>query len=170
MLAIVHPQAYVDATVKLGRGTKVRQFASITRGTVMGEDCSVSPGAMLDGSVYGDRVIVSGGVRAGAGFKVGNDVFLGPNVVLCNDVWPAVSKDGYDDKALRSGKFAVIIEDGASIGANATVLPGVKIGKGAVVAAGAVVNQDVPDDCVFTHGGRLKVKPEDCNSKRMRFV
>lgn len=122
MKAFIHPQAHVDDDVKLGAGTRVWQFASITRGTVMGEDCSVSPGAMLDGSVYGDRVIVSGGVKAGAGFKVGDDVFLGPNVVLCNDCWPFATKDGYRDDLLRDGKhFAVVIGNGAAIGAGAVI-------------------------------------------------
>ena len=81
--AFIHPKAHVDReTVRLGAGTKVWQFASITRGTIMGEDCSVSPHAMLDGSIYGDRVIISAGYAAGAGFKVGSAVFLGPNVTL----------------------------------------------------------------------------------------
>jgi len=128
--AFIHPLAHVDGAT-IGARTKVWQFASITRGTVLGEDCSVSPFAMLDGSVYGDRVIISGGVMAGAGFKVGSDVFLGPNVVLANDCWPFASKDGYRDDLLRNGEhWAVIIEDGAAIGAGAVILPGITIGKG----------------------------------------
>ena len=167
----VHPLAHVDGTVSLGEGTRVWQYASITRGTVMGRDCSVSPFAMLDGSIYGDRVIVSGGVKAGAGFKVGNDVFLGPNVVLCNDCWPASSKDGYRDDLLRSGEqFAVVVEDGAVIGAGAVVLPGIRIGKGAVIAAGAVVERNVPDCMVYQRNGYVSVKPADWQEKRMRFV
>ena len=169
---VIHPLAHVDDDCKLGVGTKVRQFASITRGTIMGRDCSVSPFAMLDGSIYGDRVIVSGGVMAGAGFKVGNDVFIGPNVVLCNDLWPFASKDGYDDEALRSGEqFAVIIEDGAAIGAGAIILPGIKIGKGSVVAAGAVVTTNVTDNAVFNTDGyvRLKINP-DWRKYRMKWA
>lgn len=169
---MIHPLAHVDNDVKIGRGTRIWQFASVTRGTVLGEDCSVSPFAMLDGSVYGDRVIVSGGVMAGAGFSVGSDVFLGPNVVLANDLWPFASKEGYDDAALRSGeKFAVIIEDGAAIGAGAIILPGVRIGKGAVIAAGAVVSHDVPEGMVFNSNGyiRDKINPE-WRKYRMRWA
>ncbi|MCF6111994.1 N-acetyltransferase [Mesorhizobium muleiense] len=170
--AFVHPKAHVDAgTVRLGAGTKVWQFASITRGTVMGEDCSVSPGAMLDGSIYGDRVIVSAGVACGAGFKVGNDVFLGPSCCLANDMWPAAHKELYDDAKLRSGThFAVIVDDGATIGALAVVLPGLRIGRGAIVAAGAVVDRDVPDGFLWHRNGYLAQVPLNRNAKRMRWV
>jgi UDP-2-acetamido-3-amino-2,3-dideoxy-glucuronate N-acetyltransferase len=171
--AFVHPLAHVDAeTVQIGAGTKVWQFASITRGAILGEDCSVSPFAMLDGSQYGDRVIISGGIMAGAGFKVGNDVFLGPNVVLCNDCWPFASKDGYDDKALRSGdKFAVIIEDGVAIGAGAIILPGVRIGAGAVVAACATVDENVPANTVYRRNGYTSPQvPQHWRELRMRWA
>lgn len=171
-MRVIHPKAHVDPDVILGEGTKIWQFASVTRGTVMGKNCTVSPHAMLDGSWYGDSVVVSGGVMAGAGFKVGSNVFLGPNVTLANDVWPFATKDGYRDDLLRDGEhFAVIIGDGAAIGANAVILPGVKIGAGAVVAAGAVVPHDVPDGMVFNANGyiRDKINP-DWRKYRMRFA
>jgi UDP-3-O-[3-hydroxymyristoyl] glucosamine N-acyltransferase len=169
---MIHPLAHVDGDVVLGTGTRVWQFASITRGAVLGEDCSVSPFAMLDGSIYGDRVVISGGVKAGAGFKVGNDVFLGPNVVLCNDCWPFASKDGYDDAALRSGeKFAVVIEDGAAIGAGALILPGIRIGAGAVVAAGAVVEGNVAPGVVYRRNAYVSPDvPDRWREKRMRWA
>lgn len=169
---MIHPLAHVDPDVVLGEGSRVWQFASITRGTIMGEDCSISPFAMLDGSVYGDRVVVSGGVKAGAGFKVGNDVFLGPNVVLANDCWPFATKDGYRDDLLRDGEhFAVVIDDGAAIGAGAVILAGVHIGKGAVVAAGAVVDRAVPSGVVFRRNAYMSpsVSPS-WREKRHRWV
>lgn len=168
---MIHPLAHVDGDVILGKGTSVWQFASITRGTRMGCNCSVSPFAMLDGSVYGDRVIVSGGVKCGAGFKVGSDVFLGPNVVLANDCWPAAAKDGYRDDLLRDDEhWAVIIGDGASIGANAVILPGIRIGRNAVVAAGAVVDRNLPDGAVWRRNGYISWVPANRNEKRMRFA
>lgn len=168
---MIHPLAHVEDSVTLGAGTRVWQFASLTRGTVMGADCSVSPFAMLDGSIYGDRVIVSGGVKAGAGFKVGNDVFLGPNVVLANDLWPFASKDGYDDAVLRAGeRFAITIGEGAFIGANATVKPGVTIGRGSGVECGAVVDRYVPDGMLYRVGGYISMVPEDWREKRMRWA
>lgn len=171
--AVIHAKAHVDRdSVRIGAGTKVWQFASITRGTVLGEDCSVSPFAMLDGSVYGDGVVISGGVMAGAGFKVGNGVFLGPNVVLCNDCWPFASKDGYRDDLLRDGEHhAVVIEDGAALGAGAIVLPGVRIGAGAVVAAGAVVDADVPPGVVLRRNGYSSPQvPQAWARLRMRWA
>ncbi|MEO3387328.1 DapH/DapD/GlmU-related protein [Mesorhizobium sp. CAU 1741] len=170
--SMIHPLAHVDDSVTLGEGTRVWQFASITRGTVMGRGCSVSPLAMLDGSVYGDRVIVSGGVMAGAGFRVGSDVFLGPNVVLANDMWPFTDKTGYRDELLRDGEhWAVVIEDGAAIGAGAIVLPGIRIGKGAVVAAGAAVERDVAAGEVYRRNGYKSLSvPADWNAKRHRWV
>lgn len=159
--AIVHPKAHVDETASVGARTRIWQFASVTRGTVIGEDCSVSPHAMLDGSKYGDRVVISGGVMAGDGFRVGNDVFLGPNVTLCNDRWPVSNKDGYRADLLRRGFVTVRILDGAWIGANAVVLPGVTVGKGSAVAAGAAAHCDVPDGYIYLRDGRLlPIKPE----------
>lgn len=168
----IHPLAHVEDSVKIGVGTKVWQFASVTRGCVLGKDCSVSPFAMLDGSIYGDRCIISGGVMAGAGFKVGDDVFIGPNVVLCNDQWPFASKDGYDDIGLRSGlKFAVIIDDGAAVGAGAVILPGVRIGKGAVVAAGAVLGSDLAPGAVYKRNGWKAIQcPSNWRETRMRWA
>lgn len=170
--AFVHDKAHVDKDVIVGADSKVWQFASITRGTILGEDCRVSPFAMLDGSVYGDRVIISGGVMAGSGFLVGADVFLGPNCVLCNDCWPFASKDGYRDDLLRDGeRFAIIIEDGAAIGAGAIILPGVRIGAGAVVAAGTVVDSDVPAGMVQRRNGYLGVHvPDGWRGKRHRWA
>lgn len=168
---MIHAKAHVDPDVVLGEGTRVWQFASITRGTVMGRDCSVSPHAMLDGSIYGDRVVISAGFAAGAGFKVGNDVFFGPSSLLVNDTYPAADKDGYDDAALRSGEhFAVIIEDEVMIGGHAVILPGVRVGKGAVVAAGAVVNRDVPPGMTWRANGYVDPTPRDWRSRRMRWA
>lgn len=108
----------------------------------------------------------------GPGFKIGNDVFIGPNVVLANDVWPSTSLEGYDDAKLRSGEhFAVIIGDGAMIGANSVILPGVRIGIGAVVAAGCVVSRSVPDGMVHRHNGYIGLGvPGNWREKRMRFA
>lgn len=167
----IHPKAHVDETVILGEGTKVWQFASITRGCVMGRDCSVSPHVMLDGSVYGDGVIFSAGFAAGAGFKVGSNVFFGPSSLLVNDVYPLADKNGYDDAALRSGEqFAVIIEDDVCIGGHAIVLPGVRIGKGALIAAGAVVDRDVPPGMTWTRNGYLNPNRHDMMERRMRWA
>lgn len=170
--AVIDPLAHVDReTVRIGAGTRVRQFASITRGTVLGEDCSVSPFAMLDGSVYGDRVIIGAHVACGPGFRVGSDVHICPQVLLSNDVWPFAAKDGFAYEALRSGdRFAVVVEDGAFIGTGAKIMAGVRIGRGAAVAANAVVNRDVPDGMLWRDSGHLSPVPHDWAERRMRFA
>lgn len=166
----IMPNAHVDDDVVLGPGTIVRQFASITRGTVMGRECRVSPHAMLDGSLYGDHVIIASGVKAGAGFLVSNNVHIGPNVVLCNDRYPFASKLGYDDSALRGvERFVVVIGSGAAIGAGAIVLPGIWIGAGALVAAGMIVDRDVPAGKMRRRGGEDIDVPSDWHEKRMKW-
>lgn len=88
-------------------------------------------------------------------------MFIGPNVTLCNDRWPAVNKDGFDAEQFKTGMVTIFIYDGASIGANAVVIPGMTIGKKAMVAAGAVVNRSVPDDHLFGRDGSIvAIKPE----------
>jgi acetyltransferase-like isoleucine patch superfamily enzyme len=163
--AFIHPKAHVEEST-IGARTKVWQFASITRGTVLGEDCNVAPFAVLDGPNFGNRCIVSMHVAMGPGFQIGDDVFIGPGVVLCNDGWPTVSKDGFDADKLRNGFVTIRVGDGAGIGAGAVVLPGVIIGKGAFVAAGAVCDRSVPDGHLFTRTGVIKLLPE--NRRRMR--
>lgn len=166
--AFIHPKAHVqDATV--GARTKVWQFASVTGGTVLGEDCSVSPAAMLHGPVFGDRCIISGGVMMGPGFVLGSDIFVGPNVTLCNDLWPTADKAGWDVEMLRDGRcVAVRVKDGASIGANAAILPGVTLGERSMVAAGAVCGQDVPAGCLFKRSGQIVEINPAWTRRRMR--
>lgn len=167
--AKVHPLALVEnATV--GARTRIWQFASVIRGTILGEDCNVASCATLDGPKFGDRCIISQGVAMGPGFLIGSDVFIGPNVTICNDRWPAVDKDGFDLAVLQSGKWAVIIGDRASIGANAVVLPGVKIGMRAVVAAGAVASKDVPPGYLLRRDGCLIQIADEMRKRRMREV
>lgn len=165
--AQIHRMAFVDGAT-IGPRTRVWQFASAIRGARLGADCNVASCATLDGPWFGDRCIISQGVAMGPGFLVGSDVFIGPNVTICNDRWPATSKDGFLPDLLRSDFVAVHIKDYASIGANAVVLPGVTIGRRAMVAAGAVACVNVPDDHLLQRSGDLiKIKPE-WRAKRMR--
>lgn len=167
-LYYVNPWAVIDTSVKIGRGTRIWQFASVIRGTVLGEDCNVAHGACLDGPVFGDRCIICHNVAMGPGFKIGNDVFVGPGVVFCNDAWPTTSKEGWSLAAFQKGDNTILVGDGSSIGANATVLPGVKIGKNCMIAAGAVVNRDVPDFGLFCRDGSIRDKP--IIRERMRLL
>jgi len=160
-LGLIHPLAHVDPTVKIGPGTRVWQFASLTRGTVLGKDCIVSAHAMLDGARFGDRCIIGTHVGAGAGFEIGDDVFIGPGVHFANDAWPTVDKEGFDAEGLASGRIVCIrVGSRASIGGHAMILPGVTIGEGAMIAAGAVVSKTVPARHLLTRDGDLiPIKP-----------
>lgn len=167
---MIHPLALVDETAVIGAGTKVWQFATVALGTRLGRDCSVGAGAVLTGPHFGDRCKISSGVVMGPGFRFGDDVFVGPNVVLANDVWPSASTEGYDETALRCGRLSVVVGSGVIIGANAVILPGVTVGDGATVAAGAVVSRDVPSGMVWRRDGELTERPADWREKRMRWA
>lgn len=165
--AFIHSQAHVDASVEIGGGTRVWQFASVIRGTRLGKDCNVASCVTLDGPWIGDRCIVSPGVDISCGFLIGDDVFLGPNVVLCNDRWPSVSKEGFDAGLLRGDFVTVEIKPGAAIGANAVVLPGVVIGRNAMVAAGAVAERNVPDNHLLRRDRTMVAIEPEWRARRM---
>jgi len=165
--AQIHPLAFVDDSVRIGAGTTIHQFASVTRGTVLGKDCSVAPGACLDGPRFGDGCRIGINAAMGPGFVIGNDVFIGPLVCLANDYWPRAHKDGFDYDDLRDGKvICVAIDDGASLSMNSSVLPGVQIGARSMVAAHACVDKDLPDDHLFCRDGRIR--PIHRELRRMR--
>lgn len=137
----IHPTADV-AECQIGEGTKVWQFVVILKGACIGSDCNICAQTLIEGNVViGDRVTVKPGVQIWDGSRIGDDVFLGPNATLSNDLYPRSKQ--YPEKF-----FGVNIKKGASIGANATLLPGVTIGEYALVGAGAVVTKDVPDRAV----------------------
>lgn len=147
---MIHPLALVECDIP--ESCKVWQFASVIRGATLGDECSVGACAIVDGASLGRGSSVGHGASVHPGTAAGRDVFIGPGAVICNDSWPRTHKRGWK----MPEQPTVIIEDGASIGANATVLPGVRIGKNAMIAAGAVVTCDVPANHVFLHKGELR--------------
>lgn len=170
-MSFIHPLAHVEGA-QVGQGAKVFQFASVFGGAVIGAGTVIGPCAMINGSHIGADCKVSYGVNMGPGFWVGDRVFLGPEVVLCNDRWPRVHKDGFDVTEFDGSKWAVIIGDGASLGARATVLPGVRIGRDAMVAAHSVVARDVPDGCLHLADGTITEITDEARhvGRRMRFA
>jgi len=108
----------------------------------IGGDCNICDGVFIENDVViGDRVTVKGGVQLWDGLRVGNDVFIGPNATFTNDKFPR-------SKAYQATLPTTCVADGASIGANATILPGVTIGTGAMVGAAAFVTGDVPPKAI----------------------
>lgn len=168
--AQVHPRAHVEDSW-VGPRTRIWQFATVVRGTRLGADCTVGAGAVLSGPIFGDGCKVSSGVIMGPGFLVGDRCFLGPHCVFANDVYPSVDMEGYDERLLRSGTaFSITVGNDVMIGSHVTILPGVRIGDGAVLAAGAVVSRNVQANTVWKRDGTLDRVPSDWKSRRMRFA
>jgi UDP-2-acetamido-3-amino-2,3-dideoxy-glucuronate N-acetyltransferase len=136
----VHESSYVDEGARIGKGTKLWHFCHVLSGAVIGERCSFGQNCSIAGAtVIGDNVKVQNNVSIYEGTVIEDDVFLGPSCVLTNVTNPrsqVVRRSLYEKTLLRRG---------ASIGANATVVCGVTVGRYAFVAAGAVVAKDVPD-------------------------
>ena len=134
---MIHPLSDVQ-TDQIGEGTRIWQFAVVLKGAKIGRNCNICAHTFIENDVIiGDNVTVKCGVQLWNGLRIGNNVFLGPNVTFCNDKYP--KSGNHDFECLQT-----VVEDGVSIGANATILPGVRLGKGCVVGAGAVVTKNVP--------------------------
>ena len=143
----IAPNAEVDARATIGRGSAIWGLACIREDAVLGAECVIGRGAYIeDGVVLGDRVKVQTNALLFKPARIGNDVFIGPAVVLTNDRYPRSSTpDGQLKREDDWTAEGVVIADGASIGAGSVLLPGVSVGRFAMVAAGAVVTRDVPD-------------------------
>lgn len=166
---MIHERAVVSDS-EVGAGTAVWQFASVIRGAKIGDGCSVGSCSVVDAAAVGDRCAIGHGAQVHPGTVIGRDVFVGPGAIICNDRWPRTSKDGFDFEGLQS-KPTVIVEDGASIGAGAIILPGVRVGRRAMIAAGVVCAIDVPPMTVLRRDGTLEAMPEDAGaSKRMTWA
>ena len=136
----IHGTALVAADARIGGGCKVWAFAQIREGVRVGRDCVIGNGVYIDSGVkIGHRVNIHNKALLYRNLIVEDDVFIGPSVCFANDGLPRanVTRD--------LSKISWRIKKGASVGANASILPGVTIGRYAMVGAGAVVTKDVPD-------------------------
>jgi acetyltransferase-like isoleucine patch superfamily enzyme len=137
MSIYVHPQGLCESP-NVGRGTRVWAFAHILPRAVVGAECNICDHVFVENDVViGDRVTIKCGVQLWDGIRLESDVFVGPNATFTND--PTPRNKEYPPEFVKT-----IVRRGASIGANATILPGVTIGERALVAAGSVVTHDVP--------------------------
>lgn len=143
LTVVVHPQALCEST-QVGRGTRIWAFAHVLPGAVIGEDCNVCDHVFIENDVQvGDRVTIKCGVQLWDGVRVSDDVFIGPNATFSNDKFP---RSRQHQKEVQ----CTFIAPGASIGAGAVVLPGIRIGTYAMVGAGAVVTHDVPPKAIVS--------------------
>jgi len=139
---MIHTSAIVQ-TDKIGEGTRVWQFVVILQDAVIGKNCNINFNSFIENDVIiGDNVTVKSGVYIWDGIRIGNDVFIGPSVAFVNNPYPRSQQ--YPDEHV-----GVIIQDGASIGANSTILGGITIGKYAMIGAGSVVTKDIPANTLW---------------------
>ena len=160
----VHPLGLNEST-DVGSGTRIWAFAHVLAGARIGKNCNLCDHVFIEENVIvGDEVTIKCGVQLWSGLRVGNGVFIGPNATFTNDPFPRSKKH-------LSVFPETVLEEGCSIGANATILPGVRIGRNALVGAGAVVTQSIPPFAIVTGNparitgyagteGRLRVKSE----------
>lgn len=137
----VHESSYIDEGVEIGEGTKIWYFCHIQKGSKIGKNCSLGQNVNISSNVViGNGVKIQNNVSVYEGVELEDYVFCGPSCVFTNDLTPRAK---YPKGA--AGYKKTIVREGASIGANATIVCGHIIGKGAMIAAGAVVTKDVPD-------------------------
>ena len=135
----------------IGTGTTVWQFVVILPGAKIGENCNICSHCLIENDVWiGNDVTVKSGVQIWDGLFVDDKVFVGPNVTFTNDLFPRSKQ--YPTEFARTRLL-----EGASIGANATILAGITIGKYALIGAGSVVTKDVPDYTIW-YGNPAKMK------------
>ncbi len=155
----------IHNTAHFGNGCLVWDFARVLAWAHIGDDVSIGGGSEIGRSCYvGDGCRISANVFLPSHAQVGAKVFIGPGVTFTDDRYPRVLEEGEEYRAEPP-----IIEDGANIGAGAVILPGIRIGKGALVAAGAVVTHDVEPNTLVVGapsrdvskmaGGRPVAKP-----------
>jgi UDP-2-acetamido-3-amino-2,3-dideoxy-glucuronate N-acetyltransferase len=137
---VAHPTAVIDEPCSIGAGTQIWHFCHLMRGAVLGEHCTLGQNVFVaDGVRIGNNVKIQNNVSLYAGLTLEDDVFCGPSCVFTNVINPR-------SQVVRRHCYAkTVVRRGATIGANATVLCGITIGRYAFIGAGAVVRENVPD-------------------------
>lgn len=161
----IHPSADVSDDAKVGDGTRIWHQAQVREGVVIGQQCILGKGSYVDKDVrIGDFCKLQNGVFVFHGFNLESGVFLGPGAMLLNDKHPrAVNPDGTPKSEADWEVSHGLIEFGASVGGGSVVLPGVRIGRMALVGSGAVVTRDVPErGIVAGNPARLRGFACDC--------
>lgn len=158
----VHPSALVE-TDKIGAATKIWAFVHILKGAAIGCRCNVGDHCFIEDDVrIQDDVVIKNGVSIWKGVTIESRVFIGPNAAFTNDLFPRA-------KSYRTEYDRTIVKKGASIGANATLVCPLTIGRYALVGAGSVVTADVPD-FALVYGNPARVQGWVCRcGKKMNF-
>lgn len=137
----IHPLADVKST-DIGQDTRIWQFSVVFEKAKIGSNCNICAHTLIEGDVIvGNNVTLKSGVFLWDGTRIEDDVFIGPNATFTNDMMPR-------SKVYPAHFDGITVQKGASVGANATILPGVTIGRFAMVGAGSVVTKNVPERAV----------------------
>lgn len=138
---MIHKLSDVQS-LNIGKDTNIWQFCVVLKNAKIGNDCNINTNVFIENNVLiGDNVTIKPGVQIWDGITLENNVFIGPNVTFTNDMYPKSKNTNF--KLLHT-----IIGAGTSIGANSTILPGIKIGKNVIVGAGALVKNNIPDNSI----------------------
>jgi UDP-2-acetamido-3-amino-2,3-dideoxy-glucuronate N-acetyltransferase len=145
----IHNQGICESK-DVGKGTRIWAFAHVLPGASIGEECNICDGVFIENEVrIGNRVTIKCGVQLWDGVTIDDDVFIGPNATFSNNLFPR-------SKMYLQEPVKTHVRTGASIGANATILPGIEIGSKAMVGAGSVVTMNVPPNAVV-YGNPAKI-------------
>ncbi len=141
----IHESSYIDEDVEIGEGTRIWYFCHIQRGARIGAHCSLGQNVNVSNHVkLGDGCKIQNNVSLYEGVELEDHVFCGPSCVFTNDLTPRAK---YPKGS--AGYKRTLVKEGASIGANATIICGNTIGRWALIGAGAVVTSDVPDHALM---------------------
>jgi UDP-2-acetamido-3-amino-2,3-dideoxy-glucuronate N-acetyltransferase len=136
---MIHNLADVQTEI-VGTNTNIWQFVVVLKGAIIGSNCNINCNVFIENDVIiGNNVTVKSGVQLWDGLRIEDNVFIGPNVTFVNDKYPK-------SKKYPESFQGIIVRNGASIGANSTVLGGIEIGANALIGAGSVVTKSIPED------------------------
>lgn len=172
MAVRIHPSADVSETATIGDATQIWHDVQVREGARVGKHCRLGKGVYVDRNVsVGDYCKLQNRVSLYEGVTIGNRVFIGPHACFTNDLLPRATRTDWreyegEERMARWKIVPTFVEDGASIGANATILCGITIGESAMVGAGAVVTKDVPPHgLVYGNPATLQGYVCDCGRK-----
>jgi len=138
---LIHDTAIVES-LRIGHSTRIWQYVVVLPGAIIGSDCNICSHCFIENDVLvGDRVTIKSGVQLWDGVRLEDDVFVGPNVTFSNDRFPR-------SKQYPSTYAQTFVRKGASVGGGATLLPGITVGRYAMIGAGSVVTRSVPEAAI----------------------
>lgn len=155
---LVSKKAICDS-LEIGDRTSIWSFSHILKGARIGQDCNICESVFIENDVLiGDRVTIKNGVQIWDGVIIEDDVFIGPNATFTNDMYPRSKNNEYHLEQ-------TVVKKGASIGANATILPGLVIGEGSLVGAGSVVTRNVEPFTVVAGNPARLIRSKNTEAK-----